>query len=197
MFDFNDATTETSGNKYLEPGIHPSVMVSEITSGVSSQKQSPYVQITVQDSTGATCSNNYYLNTTPGKSGISAWQISKNAILQLVMAATNSDETTAKGKMPKAVDGTELATKLSTILVGKKFAIQLSGEWVTPNDPEKTSWIKSVFGNYTFAVPTADVNKLKFNPSKNIKGSPAPTQAELDEAIPGLNGTPAAKSAWD
>jgi hypothetical protein len=193
MFDFNDATAE-SGSKYLEPGIHE-VMVSEIKSGESSQKKTPYVEITVKDSTGASCSQQYYLSTVPGASGISAWQISRNAILQLVMAATNSDEITAKGKMPKAANAEELATKLSTMLVGKKFAIQLNGKWVNPTDTAKKPWVKAEFGNYTFAVSLDKKHTLRFDSSKNIKGSAAPSATELANDIPGLNGVPV-KADW-
>ena len=194
MFDFNDATVE-SGNKYLEPGIHE-VMVSEIKSGESSQKKTPYVEITVKDSTGAACSQQYYLSTTPGASGITAWQISRNAILQIVMAATNSDEVTAKSKMPKAANAEELATKLSSILVGKKFAIQLSGKWVNPTDLSKRPWIKAEFGNYTFATTLDKKSTLRYDSNKNIKGSPAPTAQELSNDIPGLNGVAPVKADW-
>ena len=194
MFDFNDATAE-SGSKYLEPGIHE-VVVSEVKDGESSQKKTPYVEISVKDSTGASCSQQYYLNTVPGPSGVSAWQISRNAILQLVMAATNSDEVSAKGKMPKAANATELASKLSAIIVGKKFAIQLNGKWVNPTDSSKKPWIKAEFGNYTFAVPTDKANTLKYDPNKNIKGTPAPSAEELANDIPGLNGVAPVKADW-
>lgn len=173
MFDFKDATVENGNvNNYLAPGIHK-VKVTEIKSGLSSQKQSPYIEFTVSDENNATCSQQYYLTTTPGNSGKSAWDISKNAILQIVMAATNSDEATAKSKMPTANNQDELAAKLSSMLVGKQFAIHLAGEWVNPTDTSKKSWIKSVFGGYKFAVPTDRIGELKHNPEKHIKGENA------------------------
>ena len=194
MFDFNSATAE-SGSKYLEPGIH-TVKVSEIKSGESSQKKTPYVEISIQDSTGASCSQQYYLSTNAGPSGKSAWDINKNAILQLVMAATGLDEVSAKGKMPQAKTPEELAAKLSTIIVGKTIAIHLRGEWINPTDASKKPWIKAEFGNYKFAVPADRIGELKHDSSKHIKGTPAPSAEELANDIPGLNGVAPVKADW-
>lgn len=192
MFDFKDATVENGNvNNYLAPGIYK-VKVSEIKSGLSSQKQSPYIEFTVSDESGATCSQQYYLTTIPGPSGKSAWDISKNAILQIVMAATNSDEATAKAKMPAASNQDELAAKLSTILVGKSFAIHLAGEWVNPQDTSKKSWVKSVFGGYKFAVPSDRISELKHNPEKHIKG----TNASAANEEPTQNGVVVEQPSW-
>lgn len=161
-----------AGKQYIEPGVHI-VKIKEVKSGLSSQKQSPYVEFVVEDNTKATCSHQYYLNTEPGLSGKSAWDISKNAILQLIMAGTNTDEATAKSKMPMVKSGEELAMKLSTLLVGKTIGLHLAGKWVNPTDTSKNPWIKAEFAGYKFAVPADRVGELKHDSTKHIKGAPA------------------------
>ena len=123
MFDFQSAEVSKSNFKEtIKPGIHIVKTVS-VTNGVSSQKQAPYLEFTVEDTTGAELKQQYYLSTTvnPGKQK-SAWDISKNAILSLVASAYTLDETTAKSKMPNAKSAEELASKLAVLLVGKEFS---------------------------------------------------------------------------
>lgn len=172
VLSFDGATVETGGNnKYLSPGIHI-VKVTEIKQGLSSQKSSPYVEVKVEDSTGAACSQQYYLTTTVKEGSTkSAWDISRNAILQLIMAVTGSDEATAKSKLVGITDE-NIATKLSAFMLAKPFAIHIAGKYVTPSDPAKKSWVKGEFGNYKFATTVARAAELKHDPAKHIKGTP-------------------------
>lgn len=146
-------------NNYLEVGNHK-VKVTKVEKGLSTQKQSPYVAITVTDESGKNCTQNYYLNG-------GAWNISKSAILTIIAAAGNCDEATAKSKLT-GVTTDNIDSKLSSLLLMKQFAITLNGEWVNPSDASKSSWVKSTFGSYLFAVPTADFDKLSKKPY--IKG---------------------------
>lgn len=145
---------------YASVGNHK-VKVTEVVGGLSSQKQSPYVRITVQNEAGETCTQDYYTNG-------GAWNISKSAILTIIAAATGTDEATAKTKLV-GMTTENIATKLATMLVGKQFGITLNGEWVNPTDTQKKSFVKSVFGSYLFAVPADQMNKLSTKPY--IKGS--------------------------
>lgn len=173
MLNFDDASVE-SGSAYLEPGINE-VKTKEITSGVSSQKSTPYVEITVEDKAGKTANHKYYTSTTvnEGKQK-SAWDITKNQLLQITAAVLGVDADTAKTKMPKAADTADLASKLSTLLVGKPFAIKLHGEQVIPTDPAKKPWIKAVFGTGTFATTIANKSILVYDATKHIKYKEAP-----------------------
>lgn len=165
LLDFSGAKL-AEGNKYLEPGVH-TVKVIKVEGGKSKSKGSPYVEITVENQEKLACSHQYYLNG-------GAFNISRDAIVQLIVAALNTDEATAKTKLVGA-DIDNLPSKLASVLIGKPFGIRLAGEWITPTDTQKKPWVKSEFGNYKFAVPLTRIAELKHDPAKHIKGTPAPT----------------------
>lgn len=171
---FDDAKIET-GSMYMEPGNYV-VKVIEIKNGLSTQKSSPYVEFTVNNSEGKICTHQYYLNTEVREGASkSAWDISKNAILQVVTAALGLEEEEAKTKMPKATSPEDLAVKLSALIIGKEFGLRLTGKWVNPSDVTKKPWIKAEFGSGKFAVSKNKVGELTpFDSTKHIKGSPAP-----------------------
>ena len=171
MFNFENA--EVSKGNYKEtikPGISV-VKTTSITTGVSSQKQTPYLEFTVEDSHGAELKQQYYLSTVvnPGKQK-SAWDISKNAILALVAASNNLDEATAKSKMPNAKSSEELAQKLAILMTGKEFRLKIVGE--EKISQKGTKYVASSFGNGVFceskSVSEGD-SKLFFNADKNVK----------------------------
>ena len=171
MFNFENA--EVSKGNYKEtikPGISV-VKTTRIITGVSSQKQTPYLEFTVEDSHGAELKQQYYLSTVvnPGKQK-SAWDISKNAILALVAASNNLDEATAKTKMPNAKSAEELAQKLAILLTGKEFRLKITGE--EKISQKGTKYVASSFGNGVFCesktVSEGD-SKLFFNADKNVK----------------------------
>ena len=171
MFNFENA--EVSKGNYKEtikPGISV-VKTTGIITGVSSQKQTPYLEFTVEDSHGAELKQQYYLSTVvnPGKQK-SAWDISKNAILALVAASNNLDEATAKTKMPNAKSAEELAQKLAILLTGKEFRLKITGE--EKISQKGTKYVASSFGNGVFCesktVSEGD-SKLFFNADKNVK----------------------------
>jgi hypothetical protein len=171
MFNFENA--EVSKGNYKEtikPGISI-VKTTTITTGVSTQKQTPYLEFTVEDSHGAELKQQYYLSTVvnPGKQK-SAWDISKNAILALVAASNSLDETTAKTKMPNAKTAEELAQKLAILLTGKEFRLKVIGEEKVSQ--KGTKYVASSFSNGVFCeskqVAESD-SKLFFSAEKNIK----------------------------
>jgi hypothetical protein len=174
MFNFENA--EVSKGNYKEtikPGISI-VKVTAITNGVSTQKQTPYLEFTVEDSHGAELKQQYYLSTVvnPGKQK-SAWDISKNAILALVAASNSLDETTAKTKMPNAKTAEELAQKLAILLTGKEFRLKVIGEEKVSQKGKK--YVASSFGSGVFCESkqiTESDSKLFFNAEKNITKLP-------------------------
>jgi hypothetical protein len=171
MFNFENA--EVSKGNYKEtikPGISI-VKVTAITNGLSTQKQTPYLEFTVEDNHGAELKQQYYLSTVvnPGKQK-SAWDISKNAILALVAASNSLDEATAKTKMPNAKSAEELAQKLAMLVIGKEFRLKVNGE--EKISQKGTKYVASSFSNGVFceskSIADAD-SKLFFNIDKNVK----------------------------
>lgn len=148
---FDDAKIDNGGS-YLRPGIHD-VIVREVKSGESSQKGTPFIEMTIEDSLGKTCSHICYTSTTKaeGKQS-SAWDISKNILLTFATAVTGSEEN-ARELFKGATDYKTLATKMNSTLTGKKLRISLKGKWINPTDVSKPSWIKAEFGNGKFAEP--------------------------------------------
>lgn len=185
-------------SKYLSPGINVPVKVKEIKQGLSTQKQSPFVEITIENAEGKTCSQQYYLTTTVGEGKkTSAWAISRDAILQLIVAVTGTDEETAKARLV-GITTENIAVKLSAFMIGKPFAIVLGGKWVTPEDPQKKSWVKAQFGTGNFATTVAKANELKYDAAKAIKGSPAPGTSNTNSMNDSQNGvkTPTTAANW-
>ena len=194
-FNFNEVVIEEAGSKYFTPGNYV-VKTTKVEDGLSSQKQTPYVKVTVADQGGQTCENEYYLSTTVKEGSTkSAMDITAPNLVRLVAAANNLDINTEDGKTKaKALIGSfktpaELAQKLTTLLVGKPFAIHLGGKWVNPTDTTKKSWIKAEFGSGNFAVPAKDIARLVANPK--IKGENASATTPT-----GTAGIPTATATW-
>lgn len=182
-FGFNDAEVNKGSYKEtIAPGVHV-VKVTNVTNGLSSQKQSPYLEFTVEAANSAELKGQYYLSTvvSPGKTKC-AWDISKNAILSLVASANKLDETTAKGKMPNAKSAEELAQKLSILLTGKEFSLKVVGE--EKISAKGTKYVASSFGQGVFceAIDTTP-STLFFTPEKNIKRLPIEAPAETSASI--------------
>lgn len=174
-FNFNEVNEPAKfEKKFLDPGIHKVKVIETIARKAG---DSPILTITVQDNNGSICTDDYFLNTEvrEGKK-TSAFMISAQQILQLVQATNNCDHKTAKVKLGAFNTPEDLATKFSTLTVGKEFAIRLVGEWVNPQDATKRSYIKSAFGNYEFATTLNNIGKLKpYDPNKDVRGVPAST----------------------
>ena len=168
---FDDAKIDNGGS-YLRPGIYD-VVVKEVKSGESSQKGTPYIEMTVEDKDGKTCTHVCYTSTTKqeGKQN-SAWDISKNILLTFATAVTGSEES-ARELFKGASDYKTLAAKMNSTLTGKKLRISLKGKWINPTDVSKPSWIKAEFGNGKFAEPiSTNPTGLK---TQGTKGEPRPS----------------------
>src|ERR1017187_10673030 len=104
--NFNDATAST-GTKVIQPGIHK-VKTETLEYGTSQNKGTPFLDWKVNDAGGCILSHRFYLSTTVKEGSTqSAWDITRNQLLQLVMASLNLDEVTAKTKMPTATRSEE------------------------------------------------------------------------------------------
>lgn len=171
QFSFDDATA-TTGTKVIQPGIHR-VKTDTLEYGLSQNKNTPYIDWKVSDAAGSVLSHRFYLSTTVGEGKtMSAWDIAKNQILQLVMASNNLDETTAKSKMPVVNSGEELTNKLSAIAAGKEFRLKVNGQEILTATGK---FIKSLFGTGNFAESLSilsDHSRLKYSDDTNIKRLP-------------------------
>jgi len=184
MFDFQNA--ELNKNSYKEtikPGIHV-VKITNVTNGVSAQKQAPFLEFTAESVDGsAELKQQYYLSTTvnPGKQK-SAWDISKNAILSLVAASNSLDEETAKSKMPSAKSAEELAQKLAMLIIGKEFRLKVNGE--EKISQKGTKYVASNFANGVFCESSKSAEtKLVFSADKNIKKLPIDAAPQVQEGF--------------
>lgn len=180
MFNFDNVEVQAGfEQKYMNQGSQV-VTFSEITNGLSSQKQSPFIKITCTNKEGLTCSSDFYLN--EGK----AFNISANTFFKYIAYANNldlaTDEGKVKGMLAGATSAEQVASKLSTALVGKSVAMVIKGEWVNPQDMSKKSWVKSVLSN--LVAKTSDVGKLTYDSTKHIKGN-----MDVREANGNMNST--------
>ncbi len=161
LLNFDDAAVNDFVSKYLDPGIHK-VKVTEVKAGKSSQKQTPFLEVTVADEKGLVVTDQFYLNE-------KAFKYSKDSILTLVMAVNNIEIETAKTKLV-GLNTENIAEKLAPALLGRTFAIRIDGEWVYPEDTQKKPFVKAIFGSFKFAVPLDKISELQFDPVKNIRG---------------------------
>ena len=147
----------------LTAGRHK-VKVTKVEKATNATAGTPALDITVEDENGAFCTNRFQLSVEvkEGKT-TSAWAITSLAILYLVQAANKVDEAGAKAKLA-GLSHDNIDTKLSSLLIGKPFAINLSGEHVPNSDVTKDSWIKVKFAGWHFARPIDEFDKLPATP---------------------------------
>jgi hypothetical protein len=151
-------------SKFLNPGVCV-VKFSTITAGTASTG-TPFLELTVEDDAGLTATSRLYFAEGQNKT------ISVET-LYIYLAITNGldiNNDTDKPKI-KALIGDfssyeDLASKLSSKLVGKVFATVLRGEYVNPTDLAKPSWIKAVLGSSVATV--ANKSKLVFDATKHM-----------------------------
>lgn len=174
-FDFS-TVTETDINRgetniaRLEPGKHI-VKVTEVKTGLSTQKQTPYVEISIADKDNKITSDTFYLSTTVKEGSIkSAFDISKVSLVAMVSAANGWDLEKSKTILTGCSSIEQLALKLSTALVGKPFAIRLTGEWVYPTDSSKQAWVKTKFASGKFCTTKDKLSDLAEVTPDNYKG---------------------------
>jgi len=136
---------------FLAPGNHI-VTIMEVKKGESAQKKTPFVEISVQDKNLAKCSHVYYISE-------GSMPYTTRAILTLIEAAFDCTEEIALTKVT-GLSTENIDMKLSSLLVGKEIAINIAGEEIMPTGEDKSKWIKSVFGGFTFARPVKDLGKL-------------------------------------
>lgn len=153
----------------LTAGNHK-VKVTKVEKATNTTAGTPALDITVEDESGAFCTHRFQLNNVKAEGKeTSAWTITSLAILYLVQATSKTDEAGAKAKLA-GLSLDNIDTKLSSLLVGKMFAINLKGEHIPNKDVTKDSWIKVEFGGWHFARPIEDFDKLPKTPY--IKGIP-------------------------
>ncbi len=163
---------EKEGSKFptkLKAGNHK-VKVSKVEKVTNPTAGTPALEITVEDELGAVCTHRFQLNPVPKEAGKeSAWSITAKSLIYLIIATNNVDEAGAKAKMV-GLSHDNIDTKISSLLIGKLFGINLKGEHMPNSDITKDSWIKVEFGGWHFARPIAEFDKLP--KSVYIKGIP-------------------------
>ncbi len=146
--------------KYMTTG--PAIVkFTEVGSGVAATGTG-YVELTVENTQGLTCSTRLYF--APGKNT----EISAQALYDYIAITNNVDKATAKAKIGDFADYADLAKKLSTLLIGKSFAMLVKGKYIPNKDVTKDSWIKAELS--TIVTTVDKLETLKFDASKHVTG---------------------------
>ena len=156
-FDLNQASEKLqgTGKTYQKPGIYENVVIDTITNG-ESQKGNKYIQMTTVGAKGEIGrSPQMYLTE-------AAWPMTARNLIDLIMSTNNVTEDEAKS-MIKVENETQLAAKLSAILIGKKFRAKFKGE------QSSTGTIFAQLGGSESMKIAAEDSKLFFNEMKDIK----------------------------
>jgi len=177
--DVQENTTNANRTPVIKTGIHD-VVTSELKGGITpTEKQSPYIDWTVVDAKEAICTHRFYTSE-------AAWKISASAFLQLLMAITKQDKETCRASLntiaSSAKDMPDFATKLSALVVGKPFQIKINGEEVISK--VGTKFVKSKFGNWTFALPVGEdpkgLGKVYIKPLPTMESAEVSTDTTND-----------------
>lgn len=167
MFDLRDAQEEsTTGNNdvYQKVGVYENLKISDVTSGESTVKRTPFIVLhTVGENGEKGSTKEMYLSTTvnEGKQA-SAWTITARNLVNIIKNVTNKSEDDAKAAI-NAGSISDLVQKLSTLLVGKPFRGVFYGKEIAANGEGKKNWIKAHL-QYTESMKVAkSASKLKFD----------------------------------
>lgn len=170
----DDSSNEMSNNvSYQKPGVYENVKVTEIISGKSNVKQTPYIRIkTVNQNSEVGQSAYMYLSSEKGEGKKTAsWDITARNINDLICCTHNisKDEAKAIELAPSNEPNLEkqismLVDKLSSLLVGRPFRAKFKGEQ-TKEGGVIFSTLDRVESMNVPSVATG----LKFNPDKDIK----------------------------
>lgn len=160
---------ESSGSKFMSPGI-VEAKIKEIVYGESSQKQTPFMKIILENDEEQTCETIWYLSSQawePEKGNGTKWRVTLMA-----------DKLGLRDRLDKVTESIaseqDFVNGLNSIFKGVKARWVLVGEEIAPSDPSKNVWIKAELHPWKF-VETLDTNPstLKFDPKKDIKRLPA------------------------
>lgn len=151
---------ETFEAKYITPGPQL-VKFTEIGSGAAATGTG-YVELTVENTVGLTCATRFYF--APGKNT----EISAQALYDYISVTNGVEKTKAKEMIGEFTDYGDLAKKLSTLLIGKPFAMLVKGKYIPNKDASKDSWIKAELS--TIVTTKDKLETLKFDASKHIIG---------------------------
>jgi len=167
MFNLSDAQEEsTTGNNdvYQKVGVYENLKISDVTSGESAIKKSPYIILhTIGENGEKGSTKEMYLSTTinEGKTA-SAWTITARNLVNIIKSITNKSEEDAKASI-NAGSISDLVQKLSTLLVGRPFRGVFYGKEIAASGEGKKNWIKAHL-QYTESMKVAkSASKLKFD----------------------------------
>lgn len=156
-FDLNQASEKLVNNNktYQKPGIFENVVIETVTATTNSNGND-YIQMTTIGSNGELGrSPQMYLTE-------KAWPMTARNIKDLLVATNNITDEEA-GDMVKVETKEQLATKLSALVIGKKFRAKFKG------DQSATGTIfANLGGSESMKISTEDT-KLFFNEAKDIK----------------------------
>lgn len=160
--NFNEVEVKEGGfeAKYINPGVEL-VKFTQVSSGKAASG-TDFLEFTTENEAGLTNQTRFYF--AAGKNA----EISAQALFSFISATNNVEKAKAKEMVGDFESYEHLATKLSSLLIGKAFAALYKGEYVANKDVTKDSWIKATLSSI---VTTKDkVGTLTFDKSKHITG---------------------------
>lgn len=178
-FNLSDAAEQqqSTGNQYQKPGIYDNTVVSKVNLG-SASTGSQYIQFETTNANGEIGkSPQMYLNNTPkGDGKPTAWQITARNLRSYIMNTHNVTIEDAD-KMVSGVESAEqLATKLSTLLVGRKFRAKFMGVQTS-----RGKVIAELCGSESMQV-AKESSRLTYNESSDFR--PYKGTIQTQEATP-------------
>jgi hypothetical protein len=156
-FDLTKASDKLvgSGKVYQKPGIYENVVIDTISNG-ESKSGKKYIQMTTVGEKGELGrSPQMYLTD-------AAWPMTARNFTDLLISTHNCTEDEAKA-MIKVENETQLAAKLSALLIGRKFRAKFKGE-----ESSTGTIFAQLGGSESMQVPASDT-RLFFNEVKDIK----------------------------
>ena len=170
----DDNSNEMSNNvSYQKPGVYDNVKITEIISGKSNVKQTPYIRMKTVNQNGEVGQSAYmYLSSEKGEGKkTAAWDITARNINDLICCTHNISRDEAKGIELVSSNETNqekqismLVDKLSSLLVGRPFRAKFKGE----QTKEGGTVFSTLDRVESMNVPSVATG-LKFNLDKDIK----------------------------
>lgn len=167
MFDLKDAPEANALPEisYQKPGIYDNVVISEVVLEQTNANHIPYMRVITQGTNGEQGSGpRMFLSTDvkPGKK-TSGWGVTARNLTDWLMATHNVEEAEAKTMITGVASNEALVTKVSALLVGRKFRAKFKGE-----TSQKGNIYAMLAQAESMKVPS-ESTKLKYSETYDIK----------------------------
>lgn len=172
MFNLNDASDKLQ-TTYQKPGI-ANITITGVVLEETNLNKVPYIRLTTKSDAGDQgTSGRMFLSTDkkPDKK-TTGWAITARNLVDIISASHNVSDDEAKA-MIKAGNPTELVTKLSATLVGRKLRAKFKGE------TGSTGAVYATLDRVESLNVPQESTSLRFDATRDIKPYTGPTVTEV------------------